>query len=104
MARFSHSVGRRRGPHSESTIYEAWPVEILKQSMTPWGWKKKGGHNAAPALDLSLYCMGINAIPCGLTIPVTTLVMTPVLKLRLPTEFGVAVYAASGEKIFLEIA
>jgi hypothetical protein len=47
MARFSHSVGRRRSPHSESTIYEAWFVEILKQSMTLWGWKKKGGHNAA---------------------------------------------------------
>jgi hypothetical protein len=46
----------------------------------------------------------MNAIPCGLTNPVAILVITPVLKSRLPTEFGVAVYAAPGAKTFLEMA
>ncbi len=33
----------------------------------------------------------MKAIPCGLTIPVTTGVITPVSRFNLPTEVGVAV-------------
>jgi hypothetical protein len=45
----------------------------------------------------------MKAIPCGLTIPVTTLVITPLSKSRLPTEVSAAEYAAPGEKMFLEM-
>jgi len=59
-------------------------------------WRRKKGRqeNAAP--------YGL-AIPCGLDIPVTTLVITPVSKSRLPTEVSTAEYAAPGEKMFLEM-
>jgi len=46
----------------------------------------------------------MKAIPCGLTIPVTMSVKTPVSASRAATEVGVALYAALGEKMSREIA
>jgi len=41
--------------------------------------------------DFDAYRSGTNAIPCGLTNPVTTLMMTPVSKSKVPTEVSAAV-------------
>jgi hypothetical protein len=49
--------------------------------------EERGRAIAAP---IPYSCSLKNAMPCGLTMPVTTLVMTPVSIFNSPTEVGVA--------------
>jgi hypothetical protein len=54
------------------------------------GSKKKWGGNGRP-FAFGTHYFGMNAIPCGLTSPVTTFAMTPVSKFTVPTEVSAAV-------------
>jgi len=68
----------------DTVLCSGWIDSICK------GSKKIRAATAAP-FHLGTHYFGMNAIPCGLTSPVTTLVMTPVSKSKPPTEVSAAV-------------